>query len=212
MIYYDKEKKKNYLLNLIDTPGHVDFSSEVSRSIIACDGALLLVDSTQGVQAQTIANYRLAKSHNLGIIPILTKLDLTTSEPEKCINQLKLLLKDDNLNENNVLMVSAKTGECCEEIFPLIINKLSPPKEGNKDNHFRARILDSWYDTYQGVICLIQLIDGTLHKGDRIKDYSTKSEYEVNDLGLCLPIRKSVNVLSAGNVYILYYSIIIYLF
>lgn len=107
-------------------------------------------------------------------------------------------------------MVSAKTGECCEDIFPSIINKLSPPKIGNKNSHFRARILDSWYDTYQGVICLIQIIDGTLRKGDRIKDYSTKNEYEINDLGLCLPIRKSVNVLSAGNVFIIFYFLLLF--
>lgn len=127
----------------------------------------------------------------------MTKLDLPASEPEKCINQLKGLIKNKDLDD--ILMVSAKTGECCEDIFPEII-KLLPPPKGNRKNNFRARIIDSWYDEYQGVICLIQVVDGELHKGDIIKSYTNGKEFEIHDLGLCLPIRKPVKVLAAGHV------------
>ncbi|MBN2267334.1 MAG: elongation factor 4 [Candidatus Babeliaceae bacterium] len=186
----------DYLLNLIDTPGHVDFSYEVSRSLYACQGALLLVDASQGAQAQTVANFYLAFEQNLTIIPVINKIDMAAAHPEMVEHELKTLF---DFNHEDILRASAKTGAGINDILKAIVTKLPPP-QGNPAGQLKALLFDSWYDEYQGVIVLIALKDGALSKGDQISLAQTGRSYEALEVGLMFPDRVPVQTLYAGQV------------
>src|SRR5690349_3812718 len=170
---------ETYQLNLIDTPGHVDFNYEVSRSLSACEGAILVVDSTQGVEAQTLANVYLAIDQGLEVIPVLNKVDLPSSDLERTKQQIEQVI---GLDTSDAVPCSGKTGVGVPEILEQIVAKVPAPK-GNEDGPLRALIFDSWYDTYRGAMIMFRVVDGTLKKGDRIRFVSTKIEYEVTELG-----------------------------
>ena len=195
-IPYKAKNGRNYILNLIDTPGHVDFSYEVSRSLSACEGALLVVDATQGVEAQTLANVYLALDHNLEVIPVLNKIDLASAEPDRVTKEIEEAI---GLDCVNAMRVSAKTGVGVPETLEAIINFLPPP-EGDPDGPLKALIFDSWYDAYQGVIIMFRVLDGTLRVGDRIQMFFTKKTFEVTRLGAFSPEAVNLESLSAGEV------------
>lgn len=187
---------KGYLLNLIDTPGHVDFTYEVSRSLSACEGAILLIDATQGVEAQTLSNAYLAISNNLVIIPVINKIDLPSAEPEKVKEQIEAVL---GIKKEEILMVSAKTGEGVEKLLEELILRIPPPK-GKSNEPLKALIFDSWYDSYRGVTLLTKVVDGTIGKNKRILLYSTKEEFEVERIGIFTPKELEVEKLEVGMV------------
>lgn len=187
---------KEYNLNLIDTPGHVDFSYEVSRSLGACEGALLLVDASQGVEAQTVANTYLAMEHNLTIIPVISKIDLPQSRPYDVLNEMEKTL---GINPEDALMVSAKTGEGIDEIFDAIIKHIPPPK-GNPDAPLKSLIFDSMYDEYRGVIIYLRVFDGSVKVGDEIYMMKTNSSFKVEEVGVFKPKMIAKDHLSAGEV------------
>jgi elongation factor 4 len=187
---------KIYLLNLIDTPGHVDFSYEVSRSLYACQGALLLVDAAQGVQAQTMANFYLAFEQNLDIIPLINKIDMANADPERIAGEMN---KAFDIERDEVLLISGKTGIGLDQLFPAIIERIRPPA-GNQNGPFKGLLFDSWYDEYRGVICLVEIIDGCLRKGDRIESGNTGETYEVLDIGLMHPEPMLMGALYTGQV------------
>ena len=194
-LFYE-HKDETYLLNLIDTPGHVDFSYEVSRSLYACQGAILLVDAAQGVQAQTMANFYLAFGQDLKIIPVINKIDLANADVKRVAGEMN---KAFDIEEKNILLISAKTGKNVESLFPAIIERVDAPK-GNPENPCKALLFDSWFDEYRGVICLIEIIDGVIKKGDDITAASTGRSYEVLDIGIMYPDPTSTNVLYPGQV------------
>ncbi|KAJ9593292.1 hypothetical protein L9F63_015167 [Diploptera punctata] len=185
-----------YMLNLIDTPGHVDFSNEVSRSLATCQGVILLVDANQGVQAQTVANFFLAFSNDITIIPVLNKIDLKNAEPERVSEQLNTLF---DINKDDILKVSAKLGTGVEDVLKAVINRVPPPSV-NRDASFRALLFDSWYDRYRGVILLVYITDGMLQTGDEIASIHTQKCYEVKSLGLLRPEEEPCHKLLAGQV------------
>ena len=178
-LFYDYNGQ-TYLLNLIDTPGHVDFNYEVSRSLYACQGALLLVDAAQGVQAQTMANFYLAFEQDLTIIPVMNKIDMINAQPEVVERELKTAF---DIDKTDVLRISAKTGVGVKDLFTEIVKRIPSPK-GNENNPLKCLLFDSWYDEYRGVICLIEVIDGSISKGDKIISAHSGLEYEVLDIGL----------------------------
>ncbi|KAI8533880.1 hypothetical protein RHMOL_Rhmol10G0044600 [Rhododendron molle] len=165
----DAHRPVGFLLNLVDTPGHVDFSYEVSRSLAACQGALLVVDAAQGIQAQTVANFYLAFESNLTIIPVINKIDLPTADPERVKAQLKSMF---DLDPNDALLTSAKTGQGLEHVLPAVIERMPPPT-GNCNSPLRMLLLDSYYNEYKGVICHVAVVDDTLRKGDKISSAAT---------------------------------------
>jgi GTP-binding protein LepA len=185
-----------YLLNLIDTPGHVDFSYEVSRSLSACEGALLLVDASQGIEAQTITNMYMAMEKNLEIIPVLSKIDVKSARPEEVSEEIVHIL---GVKDEEILSVSAKTGRGIEDIFNAIITKMPAP-DGDVDAPLRALIFDSVYDDYRGVIVYIRIIDGSIKVGDNIFMMKSNSSFEVIELGVFKPDMTPVEVLSTGSV------------
>jgi len=185
-----------YYLNLIDTPGHVDFSYEVSRSLSACEGALLLVDAAQGIEAQTLTNMYMAMEKDLEIIPVLSKIDIKSARPEEVSEEIVHIL---GVNDEDVLSVSAKTGQGIEDIFDAIITKMTPP-EGDVEAPLRALIFDSVYDDYRGVIVYIRIIDGSVKVGDSIYMMKTGRTFEVTELGVFRPEMTRVDKLSAGSV------------
>uniref|UniRef100_A0A0E0PTG1 Translation factor GUF1 homolog, mitochondrial n=1 Tax=Oryza rufipogon TaxID=4529 RepID=A0A0E0PTG1_ORYRU len=192
----DQPDAPSYLLNLIDTPGHVDFSYEVSRSLAACQGALLVVDAAQGVQAQTIANFYLAFESNLSIIPVINKIDQPTADPDNVKAQLKRLF---DIDPSEALLTSAKTGQGLSQVLPAVIERIpSPP--GKCDSPVRMLLLDSYYDEYKGVICHVAVVDGALHKGDKIASAATGRTYEVLDVGIMHPELTPTGVLYTGQV------------
>jgi len=195
-IPYTAKNGKEYILNLIDTPGHVDFNYEVSRSLAASDGALLVVDATQGVEAQTLANVYLALDQNHEIIPILNKIDLPSADVERVKEEIEEAI---GLDCSNALAVSAKSGMGVAEVLEAIIERLPGP-EGDPEAPFKALIFDSWYDTYQGVVILFRVIDGKVSKGDRIKLFATNKIYEVIRLGAFSPEAIDIPSFSAGEV------------
>ncbi len=187
---------KGYTLNLIDTPGHVDFTYEVSRSLSACEGAVLLVDATQGVEAQTLSNAYLAISNNLNIIPVINKIDLPSAEPEKVEEQIEAVI---GIPKEEVLRVSAKTGEGVERLLEEIIKRIPPPK-GSTDKPLKALVFDSWYDTYRGVSLLLKVVDGEIIKGKKVTFFSIPGSYEVERIGIFTPKEREVEKLKAGEV------------
>lgn len=195
-IPYTAHDGKKYILNLIDTPGHVDFNYEVSRSLAACEGALLVVDATQGVEAQTLANVYLALDHNHEIIPILNKIDLPSAEVERVKTEIEEAI---GLDCSHALPVSAKTGMGVADVLEAIVDLLPGP-EGDTEAPLKALIFDSWYDSYQGVVVLFRIMDGTLKKNDKIKLFATEKVYEVIRLGVFSPESKDMQQLSAGEV------------
>ena len=193
---YKAPDGETYQLNLIDTPGHVDFSYEVSRSLAACDGALLVVDATQGVEAQTLANVYLAVENDLEIIPVFNKVDLPSSDVDRVRKEVEDLI---GLDCSDVLACSAKTGEGVPEILEAVVQRIPPPT--TEDNGFlRALIFDSWYDSYRGAVCMIRMRDGTVRKGDKIRLMATEAEYEVTELGVYAPFQRELDHLGPGEV------------
>ena len=193
---YTARDGQDYVINLIDTPGHVDFSYEVSRSLAACEGALLVVDATQGVEAQTMANVYLALENNLEIIPVLNKIDLASAEPERVTEEIEEIL---GLDCSNIIKASAKAGIGIEDILESIV-KLVPPPEDNLEKPLRALIFDSYYDPYRGVIVYFRVMDGTVRKGDRIRLMASHKEYQIDELGILSPNQIPVEELHAGEV------------
>ncbi|MEM8779436.1 MAG: translation elongation factor 4 [Cyanobacteria bacterium P01_G01_bin.49] len=193
---YTAKDGQDYVLNLIDTPGHVDFSYEVSRSLAACEGALLVVDSSQGVEAQTLANVYLALENNLEIIPVLNKIDLPGSEPERVANEIEEVV---GLDCSNIIKASAKAGIGVDEILESIVH-LVPPPEDTIDKPLRALIFDSYYDPYRGVIVYFRVMDGTVKTGDRVRLMASGKEYEIDELGVLSPNQIPVEALHAGEV------------
>ena len=193
---YKAKNGKNYILNIIDTPGHVDFSYEVSRSLYACEGSILIVDSTQGVEAQTLANVYQALDINHEIIPVLNKIDLPASDLERTNNQIEDVI---GIDTSNSVPCSGKTGQGIDEILEQIINSLPGPK-GEKNSKLKCLLVDSWYDTYLGVVILVRIIDGTLKKNMKIKMMSTNQEYIVEKVGVFTPKAKDVSELNAGEI------------
>ena len=185
-----------YILNLIDTPGHVDFSYEVSRSLASCEGALLVVDATQGVEAQTMANTYVALEHDLAIIPVINKIDLPAAEPDKVKREIEESI---GIDSSEVLLVSAKQGTGVKEILEAVIKRVPPPK-GNIDLSLKAMIFDSWFDNYLGVIILVRVFDGKVQKGNRIRLMATHKDFEVDTTGVFTPKMKVVEQLQAGEV------------
>ena len=193
---YKSKDGKNYILNIIDTPGHVDFSYEVSRSLYACEGSILIVDSTQGVEAQTLANVYQALDINHEIVTILNKIDLAASDLEKTKKQIEDVI---GIDTTNAIPCSGKTGEGIEEILEQIIKKLPAPK-GIKDEILKCLLVDSWYDSYLGVVILVRVIDGRILKNMKIKMMSTNQEYIVEKVGVFTPKPKDINELNAGEI------------
>jgi len=193
---YRADDGRLYHLHLIDTPGHVDFTYEVSRSLAACEGVLLVVDATQGVEAQTIANAYLAMEHNLAILPVINKIDLPSADVDRVARQIKEVL---GLDRSEALLASAKEGIGIKEILEAIIKRIPPPR-GNPDKPLKALVFDSWFDNYQGAIVLTRVIDGRVGVGSKIRLMSTQKEFEVVELGFLTPKKKSVPELTAGEV------------
>ncbi|KAL0263853.1 UNVERIFIED_CONTAM: hypothetical protein PYX00_011154 [Menopon gallinae] len=190
-----KYNGEEYILNLMDTPGHVDFTYEVSRSLAACEGALLVVDASQGVEAQTLANTYLALENNLEIIPVLNKIDLPSAEPERIMAQVEEII---GLPKEDAVLVSAKTGIGIDKLLETIITKLPAPK-GNINAPLKALLVDSWYDTYLGVVILVRIYDGFLEKGQKIKTMSNNAEYVVEEIGYFTPKPLKTNKLIPGE-------------
>ncbi|MBL80099.1 MAG: elongation factor 4 [Nitrosomonadaceae bacterium] len=193
---YISREGKPYLLNLIDTPGHVDFSYEVSRSITACEGALLIVDASQGVEAQTVANCYTAIDQDIVVLPALNKIDLPAAEPERVIEEIEDII---GIDAKDALRVSAKTGEGVEDVLEEIIKKIPSPK-GDPAAPLKALIIDSWFDSYVGVVMLVRLIDGTLRPKDRILLMASSTDYLCEEVGIFTPKSESRESLSAGEV------------
>ena len=193
--YKDKEGVE-FVFNLIDTPGHVDFSYEVSRSLMACEGVLLVVDATQGVEAQTLAHAFLAADMGLEIIPIVNKIDLPSSDPEKVCEEIESTI---GIDCSNAVLVSAKTGQGVLGIIDEVIKRVPAPKVDISDE-FKALIIDSWFDTYLGVVLLVRVFSGTVKVGDKVKLMATERSYETRNLGIFSPKSKNVKTLSSGEV------------
>ena len=196
-LYYRAGDGLEYQLNLIDTPGHVDFSYEVSRSLSACEGALLVVDAAQGVEAQTVANCCNAVDNGLTVIPVLNKIDLLAADPQRVLEEIEEVI---GIESSGALQVSAKSGQGVEEVLEQVIRKLPPPKDRRNDP-LRALILDSWFDNYLGVVSLVRIMDGILTAGKtRIRMMSTGQDTLLERIGVLTPKPEAVQMLSAGNV------------
>ena len=193
---YHSKNGEEYLLNLIDTPGHVDFTYEVSRSIAACEGALLLIDASQGIQAQTLSNLYLALENDLKIIPVINKIDIPDVNVERVKNQIKELI---GVDCNEILFASGKFGIGISEIFEAVVNRIPPP-EGNPDAPLKSLIFDSMFDSYRGVIVYVRIFDGVLKEKDRIALFSNKKIYEVDEVGILQMKKKRLKQLNPGDV------------
>ena len=195
-LMYKARNGESYQLNFIDTPGHVDFSYEVSRSLSACEGALLVVDAAQGVEAQSVANCYTAIEQNLEVLPVLNKIDLPQAEPERVIDEIEEII---GLDAHDACLVSAKTGIGIEDLLEQLVERIPAPK-GSRDNKFQALIIDSWFDNYLGVVSLVRVTEGRLKKGEKILIKSTGQTHVVDALGVFTPKRKDQPVLEAGEV------------
>ena len=193
---YKAENGEDYVFNLIDTPGHVDFSYEVSRSLAACEGALLVVDASQGVEAQSVANCYSAIEQGLEIIPVINKIDLPAADPDKVIQDIQDII---GIEVNDPILISAKTGEGVGYLMERIVSNIAPP-EPNDNEKLQALIIDSWFDQYLGVVSLLRIMNGTISEGDKIKVMSTGQEHTVNQLGVYTPKLKDKKSLVAGDV------------
>src|SRR5271154_1872888 len=193
---YRAHDGKDYVLNLIDTPGHVDFAYEVNRSLAACEGSLLVVDASQGVGAQTLANVYQAIDNNHEIVPVLNKVDLPAAEPDKVKQQIEDVI---GLDASNAILISAKTGENIAEVLEAIVHRLPPPK-GDAAAPLKALLVDSWYDSYLGVVVLFRIVDGALKKGQRILMMGTNAGYEVDRVGVFTPKRVELDALGPGEI------------
>ncbi|WP_119275249.1 translation elongation factor 4 [Taklimakanibacter deserti] len=193
---YTAKSGEKYVLNLIDTPGHVDFAYEVSRSLAACEGSLLVVDASQGVEAQTLANVYQAINNNHEIIPVLNKVDLPAAEPERIRQQIEDVI---GLDASDAVEISAKTGLGVPDVLEAIVNRLPAPK-GNRDAPLKALLIDSWYDPYLGVVVLLRVVDGEIRKGQKIKLMSTGASYQVERLGISRPKREMIDKLGPGEI------------
>jgi GTP-binding protein LepA len=185
-----------YLLNLIDTPGHVDFSYEVSRSLAACEGAILVVDASQGVEAQTVANCYTATEQGVEVIPVLNKIDLPSADPAKAIQEIEDVI---GIDAKDAIRVSAKTGENVQDILEAVIVRVPPP-QGSPSERLKALIIDSWFDNYVGVVMLVRVVEGTLRPKEKIQLMSTGAAYLCEQLGVFTPKAKSKDSLAAGEV------------
>ena len=180
---YTAHDGQTYQLNLIDTPGHVDFSYEVSRSLASCEGALLIVDASQGVEAQTLANSYLAINHGLEIIPVINKIDLQSAD----IPRTKEMIENTvGLDASDAVLISAKTGQGVPDVLEAIVKRIPPPK-GNPDSRLQALVFDSWFDAYRGVVILTRVFEGTLRKGQRIRLWSNGTTFDAETLGVLTP-------------------------
>ena len=193
---YTAKDGNQYILNLIDTPGHVDFTYEVSRSLAACEGALLVVDAAQGVEAQTLANVYMALENDLEILPVLNKIDLPTAEPDRVAKEIEDII---GLDTSDAVRVSAKEGLGINEILEQIVDRVSHP-DGNPEAPFRALIFDSWFDAYLGIVIMIRVVDGSVRLGDRVIFMATGKDYEVTQLGVFTPFRRECDELKMGDV------------
>ncbi|MCK5029677.1 MAG: GTP-binding protein, partial [Bacteroidales bacterium] len=191
-----KHEGKDYVLNLIDTPGHVDFSYEVSRSIAACEGALLIVDATQGVQAQTISNVFMAMEHDLEIIPILNKMDLDAAMPEEVKDQIIELIGGER---DDIISASGKTGIGIDQILEAVINKVPEPK-GDPNAPLQALIFDSVFNQYRGIEAYFKILNGTIRKGEQVKFFATEKEYFADEIGVLKFKQEARKELKAGDV------------
>jgi GTP-binding protein LepA len=193
---YHAKDGEDYILNLIDTPGHVDFSYEVSRSLAACEGALLVVDASQGVEAQTLANTHLALDHHLEILPVINKIDLPGAEIGRVQEQLESII---GIDSKDAVLISAKYGKGIDETLEAIVKRIPAPK-GNPDGPLKALLFDSWFDVYRGVVVLVRVIDGEVHKGMKIRLMSNGQVYQVDNVGVLTPKMKEVDRISTGEV------------
>jgi GTP-binding protein LepA len=193
---YRARDGKEYVLNLIDTPGHVDFAYEVNRSLAACEGSLLVVDASQGVEAQTLANVYQAIDNNHEVVPVLNKIDLPAAEPDKVKQQIEDVI---GLDASNAILISAKTGLNVPEVLEGIVTRLPPPK-GDRNATLKALLVDSWYDSYLGVVVLLRVVDGVLRKGQRIRMMGTGAAYEVDRVGVFTPKMANVEELGPGEI------------
>jgi GTP-binding protein LepA len=195
-LQYKAKDGNAYVFNLIDTPGHVDFSYEVSRSLAACEGAILVVDATQGVEAQTLANSYLAINNNLDILTVINKVDLPSAEPERVREQIENVI---GLDAHDAILASAKAGIGVAEILERIVTDIPPPK-GDAGAPLRALLFDSWYDSYRGVVCLVKIVDGQMKRGMKVKFMSTGREYEITEMGNFTPKPTAVDSITVGEV------------
>lgn len=195
-LLYQTKDKEPYILNMIDTPGHVDFSYEVSRSLAACEGAVLLIDASQGVEAQTLANTYLALQNDLVLIPVINKIDLTQANPELTVEQLENIL---GFKREEVLLISAKKGIGIEEVLASIVERIPLPV-GNPRSSLKALIFDSWYDSYRGVVILVRVFEGCIRTGEKIEFMSNGALYDVDEIGYLTPKPSKVDSLTAGEV------------
>ncbi len=193
---YKGKDGDDYILNLMDTPGHVDFTYEVSRSLAACEGSLLVVDASQGVEAQTLANTYLAVEANNEIVPVLNKIDLPAAEPDRVKKQIEDVI---GIDASDACMISAKTGIGIQDVLEAIIAKIPAPK-GDQDDNLKALLVDSWYDSYLGVIVLVRIIDGSIKRGTKIKMLNTNAVYQVDHVGYFTPKKTTVDEIFAGEV------------
>ena len=193
---YTAKNGEKYVLNLIDTPGHVDFAYEVSRSLAACEGSLLVVDASQGVEAQTLANVYQAINNNHEIVPVLNKVDLPAAEPERIRQQIEDVI---GIDASDAIPISAKTGVGVPDVLEAIVHRLPPPK-GDRDKPLKALLVDSWYDTYLGVVVLVRIIDGVMKKGMRVKLVSTNAIYTLERIGVSRPKKEMIDELGPGEI------------
>ncbi|HWM90425.1 MAG TPA: translation elongation factor 4 [Thermoanaerobaculia bacterium] len=202
-LFYNARDGETYQLNLIDTPGHVDFAYEVSRSLAACEGALLVVDAAQGVEAQTLANAYLAINGNLTLVPVINKIDLPAADPDRVKEQIENVV---GIDAHDAVLTSAKAGIGIEDVLERVVRDVPPP-EGDPGAPLKALLFDSWYDPYRGVVCMLRVVDGTLRTGDKVKFMSSGRMYQVDELGIFSPKPAQVGQLSVGEVGFLYAGI-----
>jgi GTP-binding protein LepA len=195
-LHYKARDGKDYILNLIDTPGHVDFAYEVNRSLAACEGSLLVVDASQGVEAQTLANVYQAIENNHEVVPVLNKVDLPAAEPDKVKQQIEDVI---GLDASDAVLISAKTGLNVGDVLEAIVKRLPPPK-GDRDAPLKALLVDSWYDAYLGVVVLLRVVDGSLRRGQRIRLMGTDASYEVDKIGVFTPKMRDATELGPGEI------------
>ena len=193
---YRADDGTDYEFNLIDTPGHVDFSYEVSRSLMACEGAILVVDASQGVEAQTVANAYLAADSGLELIPVINKIDLPSADPARVVKEIENVI---GIEAENALLASAKEGIGIKEILESVVTKIPPPKPATS-SPLKALIFDSWFDSYQGVVMLVRVFEGSLRLGMKVKLMSTGKVYEVKKLGVFSPQAVEIGELTTGEV------------